>query len=87
MVLRLNNDLVIENLGHYPAENVEKLRAMLAAGALAHADQRRENFYEIENGARVYWIHVSPVSGHVVLLAVWDRGGIATTTAAASRAA
>jgi hypothetical protein len=86
MVLRLNQEPVIENLGHVPGEVVERLRTMLARGASAQADSRRENFYEIESGDRVYWIHLSPVTGHVVLLAVWQRP-YASVTTAASRAA
>ncbi|HWQ03637.1 MAG TPA: hypothetical protein VNL38_04080 [Candidatus Nitrosotenuis sp.] len=83
MVLRLNRNLTIENLGHFPDENVERLRGLLAAGAVARADEHRVNFYEIENGKHVFWIHVSPVNGHVVLLAVWDKPTVTTTTRAA----
>jgi hypothetical protein len=75
--------LTIENLGHCPDENVERLRGLLAAGALARADEHRVNFYEIENGKHVFWIHVSPVNGHVVLLAIWDKPTITATTRAA----
>ncbi|MFQ5663012.1 MAG: hypothetical protein ACE5HL_04195 [Terriglobia bacterium] len=73
MVLRLNEKLTIDNLRNYPAETVERLRALLAAGALAHADPRRKNFYELENGTRVFYIHVSPNGGKVLLLATWPR--------------
>jgi hypothetical protein len=84
MVLKASDNPVIENLGHYPAESVETLRQLLAAGAPAKADARRKDFYELHNGSRVYWIHISPVNGRVVLLAVWQKP---TLTAAASQAA
>jgi hypothetical protein len=86
MVLRLKQEPVIENLGHVPAEVVSRLRGMLARGASAQADSRRENFYEIENADRVFWVHLSPVTGHVVLLASWQKPQV-NTTAAATRAA
>lgn len=75
MVLRLSENLTIDNLRQYPAETVEKLRALLAAGALAHADPHRKNFYELENGRQVFYIHVSPVGGKVLLLATWPKDG------------
>lgn len=86
MVLRLNNNLTIENPIHVPAESVERLRRLLCSGATAHVDAHRENFYEIENGGRIYWIHVSPISGHVVLLATWEAP-MATSATTVTRAA
>jgi hypothetical protein len=86
MVLRLNNNLTIENPIRVPAESVERLRLLLSSGATAHVDAHRENFYEIENGGRVFWIHVSPISGHVVLLATWEAP-LATSATTVTRAA
>ncbi len=73
MVLRVKENLTIENLGHCSAEAVEKLRKVLHAGAQARVDSRRKDFYEVQNGSRVFWIHVSPVNGNVVLLASWEK--------------
>lgn len=73
MTLRMNDALIIENLRNYPAETVAQLRSLLQAGASAQMDPHRENFYELENGARVFYIHVSPVSGKVWLLACWPK--------------
>ena len=73
MVLQLTQELVIENLRRYPAETVESLRGLLQGGALAHADPRHENFYELENGSRVYYIFLSPATHKVILLATWDK--------------
>ena len=70
MVLRLNGDVTIENLRHYPLETVEKLRTLLTAGAQAIPDSHRQNFYDVENGERMYYLHVSP-RGKVWLLATW----------------
>lgn len=71
MVLRLNGNLRIENLRNYPAETVAELRQLLVAGALAQADPHRANFYELENDARYFYIHLSPMGGKVLLLASW----------------
>ena len=37
------------------------------------ADPKRNGFYEIESDAVVYYIHVSPVTGKVLLLATWQN--------------
>jgi hypothetical protein len=71
MVLRLNQELSIENLRNHPHDEVEKLRALLTAGADVEADPHRENFYEVPNGRRVFYIHISPATGKVWLLASW----------------
>lgn len=73
MVLRLNGNLSIDNLRNYPDHTVEELCRLLAQGALAHADPRREDFYELDNGSRVFYIHVSPRGGKVLLLAAWGK--------------
>lgn len=79
MVLRMNGNLRIENLRNYPAETVESLRALLAAGTSAHPDPHRNNFYELVNGARVFYIHIPPVGGKVLLLATWPNEPSATS--------
>ena len=71
MVLQSQQQWAIENLRRYPAETIEQLRALLAAGVPVRPDPRRENFYELENSHQVFYIHVSPVNGKVILLAIW----------------
>ena len=71
MRLHLNRDLTIENLKRYPEDIVEKLRDLLATGAEALPDPHRRGFYDVLNGNRVFFIHISPVSGNVMLLASW----------------
>lgn len=73
MWMRLEKEPVIDNVTHHSAEAVEKLRAMLMAGVPAHPDPRRKNFYELENCASVFYIHLSPANGKVMLLAIWDK--------------
>jgi hypothetical protein len=71
MTLRVNGDRKIENLRMYHPEIVDQLRALLATGARATPDPRRPNFYDVYDGRRVFFIHISPVSGTVMLLATW----------------
>ena len=99
MILRLNglngkdgkdgtkDRLVIENLRNYPAELVEKLQGLLAAGVEAQPDPRRKGFYDVHNDTRVFFIHVSPVSGNVLLLGSWlkEQAAEAASVRAASR--
>src|SRR5712692_8578673 len=74
MLLELKGRLIIENLQNYPAETVAKLRALLAVGAVAWPDPRRKNFYDVENGSHVFYIHLTP-SGKVLLLADCPKVG------------
>lgn len=73
MLLQVKENLSIEDVRRHPAELVEKLRALLAAGAPAEEDPHRRAFYELQNGSRVYYIHISPVTGRVWLLATWVK--------------
>ena len=61
----------IENPRAYERGAVEHLRHLLALGSTAQRDPNRENFYEIEGMNENYYIHISPISGNVVLLARW----------------
>ena len=70
MVLRVKENPRIDNLRNYPADIVEKLRALLVAGALVYPDPHRKEFYDVANGSRMFYIHVSP-TGKVWLLATW----------------
>jgi hypothetical protein len=48
---------------------------LLASGAPAHPDPHRVGFYEVQNHSQVFYIHVSPVNGKVLLLATWRIDG------------
>ena len=72
MILRLNGHPTIENLRNYPAETVAKLRGLLAVGAKARSDPRRKDFYDLETGSQVFYIHLCP-NGKVLLLATCRR--------------
>ena len=71
MTLRLSGDRKIENLRGYHPEIVAQLRTSLATGAQAIPDPRRQGFYDVRGGGQVFFIHISPVSGTIMLLATW----------------
>ena len=73
MVLRLRNELIVNDLRNHSAGTVERLRALLAAGGAAQPDPKRENFYELEDDTQVYYIYVYPRGTKVLLLATWPK--------------
>jgi len=72
-MLKFSQGVKVENPRAYEAGAVEHLQYLLNVGSPAERDPRRENFYEIETGNEIFYIHVSPVSGNIVLLAKWLR--------------
>ncbi len=86
MVLRLNQYPNIEDLHHHSPEIVERLRQLLASGAPAKPDPRRNDFYELENGSEVFYIHISPVNGKVLLLGTWLKDEAPAAMAASQHA-
>lgn len=41
--------------------------------ARSRPDLRRKHFFELQNGSKVFYIHISPRNGKVYLLAIWDK--------------
>ena len=76
MRLRLCGDRNIDNMRGYAPEIVSELRTLLATGAKATPDPHRPGFFDLHNGDRVFFIHVSPVSGTVMLLASWRNANV-----------
>jgi len=72
-VIQVKEGARIENPREYESGAVEHLQQLLEAGSPAQRDPQRENFYEIEANCENYYIHISPISGNVVLLAKWLR--------------
>lgn len=73
MVLRLEHSPKIEALRTYPAGTLERLGQLLALGASARPDPRRESFYEVESDAEVFYVHISPANGRVLLIGIWPK--------------
>lgn len=81
MTLRIEQ-AQIRNLRNHPMKDVEELRRLLAAGAAARPDPRRKNFYELDDGSRVFYVHALPGSARVMFLAVWQKAQPAERQAA-----
>jgi hypothetical protein len=71
--LDLTADLKIEDPRGHSAETLRRLRQALASSAPAAADARRPHFFEIEAEDQVFYVHISPVTQKVTLLATWSR--------------
>ena len=67
----MNQQSIIENPRNYLASIVGQLKERLVSGVHACPDPKRKNFYDIENGIHIYFIHLSPRTGEVMLLARW----------------
>jgi hypothetical protein len=67
----LERELEIEDLRNHPARTVNVLRDLLSGGATLLPDPKRTGFYELHDASTVYYIHVSPVTGKIILLATW----------------
>ena len=58
--------------GHSP-ETLRRLRQAIAADAPATPDARRPGFFEIQSDDQVFYIHVSPATQKITLLATWSH--------------
>ena len=87
MVLQLEQAPRVEALRSYPAGTLERLSQLLALGAVAKPDPQRENFYEVESDAQVFYVHIAPNHGRVLLIGIWQKPAPATLQFTAHRAA
>ncbi len=87
MLIKIDGNIQVENLRNYPTETVERLRTLLASGAEAMPDPRRKDYYDVSNCSHVFFIHISPVNGKVMLLAQWLKPGQKAPASEKARAA
>lgn len=71
--LRSNQSLRIEDPLNHSVETLERLRVLLLDGAAVREDPHRESFYEVHDDSLVYYVHLSPATGKVYLLATWPK--------------
>ncbi len=76
MAANLRGNIQIEDMGNHPRQAVADLRCLLANGASKVADPKRRGFYEVESDSLIYYIHVSPVTGKILLLATWENESV-----------
>jgi hypothetical protein len=65
--------LSVDNLQNYPVEIIRELEELLLSGGSALPDPKRKGFYDLEGYERTFFIHISSVTGRVVLLATWQK--------------
>jgi hypothetical protein len=61
----------IEDPRGHSAETLQRLRQALTSGAPASPDERRPGFFEVQADDQVFYVHISPVTHRVILLATW----------------
>jgi len=66
-------DMQIADLRNHSETTVLALRDLLSGGATIIPDPKRRGLYEVHSDSLVYYIHVSPVSGNILLLATWPH--------------
>ena len=71
MLLKIKHRPDVDNLRNYPAEIINEFEELLLSGGLALADPKRKNFYDLENLGRTFFIHISPKTAKVMLIATW----------------
>jgi hypothetical protein len=69
--MRWGRDMQIEDLREHPTELIVQLRELLASGTQAIPDPKHPELYEIKSDAQVFYVHISPVTGKVLLVATW----------------
>ena len=74
MTCCMTTEVQIEDPRHHSAETVLALRDILCGGATVIPDPKRRGFYEVQSVTLTYYVHISPVSGNVLLLATWPNG-------------
>jgi hypothetical protein len=68
-------EAAIEDIRNHPPEVVVALGRILATGAQLTPDSKRSNFFEIRTDSLVYYVHISPVTGKILLLGTWPAEG------------
>jgi hypothetical protein len=76
MVMCWEPEVQIEDLRNHPAELVMRLRSLVTRGAQTSPDPNHPGFYEIESDSRVYYVHISPTTGKILLLATWPSENV-----------
>ena len=71
MLLRFEHLPGVENPRNYPAETIKELEHLLRTGVPAFPDAKRKGFLDLTNADRTFFIHISPITGQIALLATW----------------
>ena len=80
MVTTTMHQTRIVDLGSHSQQSIERLRQLLAGEGTIRPDRQRPGFFDVESGSETFIIHVSPVTGNILLLAAWKNYGIGDAT-------
>lgn len=73
MRVNFGEQLEIQDSGNHAASTLISLGILLAGAVNVTPDPKRAGFYEVQSHSTVYYIHVSPVTGIIYLLATWEN--------------
>jgi hypothetical protein len=73
MVMRWEYEVQVQDVRNHSQELVQRLETLLLRGASLLPDPRHPGFFEIQNEEQVYYVHVVPHTGKVLLLATWSH--------------
>jgi hypothetical protein len=85
MQMNFGEAFEIRDLGSHTAVTVTTLALLLAGTVDVRPDPKRKNFYEVVHGSQTYYIHVSPVTGIIYLLAVWQNAVVQSNCSSPTR--
>jgi hypothetical protein len=71
MLLRIKHRPDVDNMRNYPAEIIKELEELLLSGGAALPDPKRKDFYDLENLGCTFFVHISPNTAKVMLIATW----------------
>jgi hypothetical protein len=63
----------VKSLRGHSRELTNRLAELLARGVTARVDSQRDGFFEVTDGNQVFYVHISPVSPAILLLAIWSH--------------
>jgi hypothetical protein len=69
-------DTQIEDLRDHPRELIVELCHLLGSGAQRIPDPKHPELYEIKSDAHVFYVHISPATGKVLLVATWPTESV-----------
>lgn len=75
MVTTTMHQTRIVDLGSHSQESIDHLRQLLAGEGTVRPDKRRPGFFDVVSGSETFFIHLSPVTGNILLLAAWKNYG------------
>ena len=69
--MEFERNIQIEDAGRHSSATMIRLQRLLSTGPKMVPDPKREHFFEVPAEPCVFYVHVSPISGKISLLAVW----------------